>query len=278
MKSINDMTLVSSNLASISGDKGRSKNLQIDGPELDLAEKIQQLLLPKSSPSCTWCCIGVKNRMAARLGGDYFDFITMPDQCQSLFIGDVTGHGLHAAVVMSLIYGFIHRAAMGFCNPLELAQQVNNFLIDFSRRSQTIDQYFSSSLFYSIINPETLDMHYVNAGQVPGLVLREGNVTELPSTGPPLGFFETPEMHLQTFSLAINDRLLLHTDGIIETVNAAGEMFGLERLKKLLKSTAGADYQEFLSLLFEAHLDFGVTELPEDDCSAIVIDFHGPLF
>jgi len=121
-------------------------------------------------------------------------------------------------------------------------------------------------------------MHYVNAGQVPGLVLREGNVIELPSTGPPIGFFETPEMSLQTFSLAKNDRLLLHTDGIIETANSAGELFGLERLKNLLKSTARADYLEFLALLFEAHLAFGSTELPEDDCSAIVIDFHGPLF
>jgi serine phosphatase RsbU (regulator of sigma subunit) len=271
MKSIDDMTM-------ISGDNGISKNFLIDGLELDLAEQVQQLLLPKSSPICTWCCIGVKNRMAAGLGGDYFDFIPMPDGCQSLFIGDVTGHGLHASVVMSLIYGFIHRAAMGACNALELVQQLNNFLIDFAHRSQTIDQYFSSSLFYSIISPESLTMHYVNAGHVPGLVLRNGNVTELPSTGPPIGFFATSEMHLQTFSLAKNDRLLLHTDGIIETANAAGELFGLERLKGLLKSTAGADYQEFLGLLFEAQLAFGVTERPEDDCSAIVIDFHGPLF
>lgn len=278
MKSTDDMTIDCSISVSVSGDYGVLGNFQVDGPELDLAEKVQQLLLPKSSPLCTWCCIGVKNRMAAGLGGDYFDFIPMPDECLSLFIGDVTGHGLHASVVMSLIYGFIHRAAMGPCNPLELVQQINNFLIDFSRRSQTIDQYFSSSLFYSIICPETLNMHYVNAGHVPGLVLRDGVVTELLSTGPPVGFFETPEMHLQTFSLAKNDRLLLHTDGIIETANAAGELFGLERLKKFLESTAGADYQEFLGLLFDAHLDFGVTELPVDDCSAIVVDFHGPLF
>jgi sigma-B regulation protein RsbU (phosphoserine phosphatase) len=277
MASKNDMGIIETSSASVSGLNGNG-NFEIDGLEYELAEKVQQLLLPKSSPVCTWCCIGVKNRMAAGLGGDYFDFITMPDECQSLFIGDVTGHGLHASVVMSLIYGFIHRAAMGACSPLELVQQVNGFLIDFSRRSQTIDEYFSSSLFYAIINPDTLNMHYVNAGQVPALVLRDGVIRELHSTGPPVGFFETPEMHLQTFSLARNDRLLLHTDGIIETANARGELFGLERLKKLLKSTADADYQEFLELLFKAHMDFGLTELPEDDCSAIVIDFHGPLF
>lgn len=249
----------------------------IDGLEMDLAERVQQLLLPKSSPVCTWCCIGAKNQMAEGLGGDYFDFITMPDDCQSLFIGDVTGHGLHASVVMSLIYGFIHRAALANCAPLDLVQHVNRFLIDFARRSQTIDHYFSSSLFYSIISPETLNMHYVNAGHVPALVLRGGIIEELPSTGPPIGFFEAPEMELQTFSFKKGDRLLIYTDGIIESTNASGELFGLERLKMLLQHTATVDYQEFLGHLFTALMNFGVSDPPEDDCSAIVIDIHGLL-
>lgn len=79
MKSTDNMKMVSSNSASVSGANEVSVNFPIDGPDFDLAEQVQQLLLPKSSPICTWCCIGVNNRMAARLGGDYFDFITMPD-------------------------------------------------------------------------------------------------------------------------------------------------------------------------------------------------------
>jgi len=251
-------------------------NNGINGFELDLAGEIQQLLLPKTLPVCNWCCIGVKNRMAEGLGGDYFDFIAMPDECQSLFIGDVTGHGLHASVVMSLIYGFIHRAALGTCTPLELVQQVNSFLLEFSRRSRTIDHYFSSSIFYGIIHPGTLHMHYVNAGHVPALVLRNGVVRKLGSTGPPVGFFDTPEMHLQSFSLAKGDRLLLYTDGILEAANTAGELYGLERLKKLLLESADADYEEFLGLLFQSLKDFGAADPPGDDCSAIVIDLHGP--
>lgn len=260
---------------SVSGATGISGNGIIDGLELDLAEKVQQLLLPKSSPACTWCCIGVKNRMAAGLGGDYFDFITMPDECQSLFIGDVTGHGMHASVVMSLIYGFIHRATLGTCDPLELVQQVNRFLIDFARRSETIDQYFSSSLFYGIINPVTLNMHYVNAGHVPALVLRNGIVHALKSTGPPVGFFESPEMHLQSFGFTKGDRLLLYTDGITEASNATGEQFGLDRLKLFLQANSDADYMEFLQRIFSKLRDFGVSDPPQDDCTIIVIDLHG---
>ncbi len=242
---------------------------------MELAEKVQQLLLPKSSPSCNWCRSGVKNRMASGLGGDYFDIINMPDECQTLFIGDVTGHGLHASVVMSLIYGFIHPVAVGSCAPLELVQQVNRFLIEFSRRSETIDQYFSSSLFYGIIDPRTFAMHYVNAGQVPALVLRDGRVEELHSTGPPIGFFEMPEIQLQSYSFARGDRLLLYTDGVTETANATGEPYGLECLKELLRTTANADHLDFLGLLFQSLSDFGVSDPPEDDCSAIVFDLHG---
>jgi serine phosphatase RsbU (regulator of sigma subunit) len=243
--------------------------------DLDLAERVQQLLLPKSSPACSWCCIGVKNRMASGLGGDYFDFITMPDQCQSLFIGDVTGHGLHASIVMSLVYGFIHRAAIGSCAPLELVQQVNAFLLDFARRSQTIDHYFSSSLFYGIIHPKTLTMHFVNAGHVPVLVLRKGVVRKLESTGPPVGFFDAPEMQQQTFHCAPGDRLLFYTDGITETENASGELFGLERVKRLLRASAAEDYMEFLDRLFASFMAFGPADPPQDDCTAIVIDLHG---
>jgi serine phosphatase RsbU (regulator of sigma subunit) len=110
---------------------------------------------------------------------------------------------------------------------------------------------------------------------MPALVLREGVVEELLSTGPPIGFFERPEIQLQSYSFAKGDRLLLYTDGIIETANASGEPYGLERLKQLLRTTADADHLEFLGLLFQALTDFGVSDPPEDDCSAIVIDLHG---
>ena len=84
-----------------------------------------------------------------------------------------------------------------------------------------------------------------------------------------------PEIQQQTYSFAKGDRLLLYTDGIIETVNATGEPFGLERLKELLRATADTDNLEFLGLLFQSLADFGVFDPPEDDCSAIVIDLHG---
>ncbi len=82
-----------------------------DPLEVKLAGEVQKLLLPKGSPLCSWCCMAARSRMANVLGGDFYDFIELEDGCQILFIGDVTAHGLHASVVMTLVYGFIHRAA-----------------------------------------------------------------------------------------------------------------------------------------------------------------------
>lgn len=254
----------------------RSGRHYFDSHDIELAHQVERLLFPRSSPVCTWCCIGVKNRMAGVLGGDYFDFITMPDGCQTLFLGDVTGHGLHASVVMSLLYGFIHHATLGSCDPRHLVNEVNTFLLRFARRSPGLDQFFSSTLFFGTIDPATLVMRYVNAGQTPGLVLRNGEVSELAPTAPPVGYFESPEIGLGAFRFTPGDRLLLHTDGIIEAPNAAGERFGTERLKTLLAND-GADHMEFLERLFAALHRFGVSAPPQDDCTAIVVDLRGSL-
>ena len=249
------------------------KGLHIDRYELKLAREVERLLFPKNSPVCTWNCTGVKNRMAGVLGGDYFDFIALPDSGQAIFIGDVTGHGLHASVVMSLIYGFIHRAMLGTFALHELVEQVNNFLFHFAERSQTIDQYFSSTLFIGVIDPKTLEMEYVNAGHVPALVRSNESIHELTPTAQPLGYFKIAEISARSFRLGKGDRLLLYTDGIVEAANASGIMFGSERLKRLLLESESS-HLEFLEQLFGSLRDFGISDPPEDDCTALVLDLH----
>ncbi|WP_303720914.1 PP2C family protein-serine/threonine phosphatase [Malonomonas rubra] len=242
---------------------------------LDLAFQVQRLLFPPSSPLCTWCCTGVKNRMARKVGGDYFDFITMPDQCQSLFIGDVTGHGFHAAVIMSLIYGYIHRSTLGECAPKEIVDGVNKFLCTFARRTQKFDYYFSTTLFFAIIDPNSLKMHYVNCGHTPPLAKQGGKIISLPTSGPPLGFFDDPDIDVLEFKFKPGDRLLLCTDGIIEAKNRQGEMYGMQRLRGDLQHGAG-DHIEFLDELFGQLDKFCSGQVNEDDMTAILLDFNRP--
>ncbi|MCF6179288.1 MAG: serine/threonine-protein phosphatase [Geopsychrobacter sp.] len=244
--------------------------------DIDLASGVQQLLFPRSSPVCNWCCVGVKNRMAQGLGGDYFDFIQMPDGCQTLFIGDVTGHGLHASIVMSLIYGFIHRSSLDKCDPLDVITGVNRFLRHFATRSQELDYLFSTTLFLAIIDPKSFRMHYINCGHVRPLIRRGQQLFRLETTAPPLGFFEDPEIELGTFEFAVEDRLLLYTDGVSEATNANNEQFGRARIEAALLEIDD-DHMEFLDALYQRTVDFGCSQPPIDDCTTIILDFHKPL-
>jgi len=248
-----------------------SCSLELD---VDLARGVQQVLFPKSSPVCSWCCTGVKNRMAQGVGGDFFDFITLGDGCQMVFVGDVTGHGLQAALVMALLYGYIHRAARDGCDPLQVTKEVNDFLGSFASRTQRLDYFFSATFFCGIINPESLKMVYVNAGHVAPVVRTGQGLQRLAVTGPPLGYFFEPGLEVAEHQFSRGDRLLLVTDGIIEASNAQGIAFGRRRLDEILKQHDG-DHLEFLDAVFAALKDFGAEDPPRDDCTAIVIDMHG---
>lgn len=245
-----------------------------DPREVKLAGEVQKLLLPKSSPLCSWCCMAARNRMANVLGGDYYDFIELGSGCQILFLGDVTGHGLHASVVMSLVYGFIHRAAREECRPHEVVADLNTFLRTFARRSERLDHLFSTTLFFGVIDPRNLTMHYVNAGHPAGLVRRKDDLMRLPATSHPVGYFDHDEFRVETFRFAAHDRLLLYTDGLIDSSNPQGEMFGAERLDDAFRRLDG-DHMVFLDRLFNKIGDYLAGQSPFDDCTAIVIDFHG---
>ncbi|HMN02748.1 MAG TPA: PP2C family protein-serine/threonine phosphatase [Geobacter anodireducens] len=244
------------------------------GDGVAVASRIQQLLLPKTPPACRWGCIGVMNRMATALGGDYFDFISMPDGREMVFIGDVTGHDIQSSVVMSLVYGFLHHCALTVDNPLSMVSQLNRFLVRFADHGVELDHHFSSTLFLGIIDPASLRMEYVNAGHVPPRVLRRNSLHRLASTSPPVGFFAEAEVTTGFFGFEREDRLLLYTDGILDASNGT-ETFGAERLDAFLKTTAGS-YIWFMDELAAALRDFGAGDPPDDDCSAIVIDIREP--
>ncbi|MGC9518114.1 MAG: PP2C family protein-serine/threonine phosphatase [Desulfuromonadaceae bacterium] len=246
-----------------------------ENPANDLAGNIQQLLLPKATPTCTWCCIGARNRMAVGVGGDFFDFVPTNDGCQMIMIGDVTGHNVAASVVMALLYGYIHRSIEEACSPLDVVRRVNSFLKMFGERSEVYDHLFSSTLFFGVIVPETLQMHYVNAAHPPPLVRRDGKLFELEANAPQIGFFEMEDDIAKTFHFKKDDRLFLYTDGASELSNSQGEMYGVKRLKEKLKKHQG-NHQQFLDDLFNSLRQFKGSAPLQDDCTGIIVDFHRP--
>lgn len=250
-----------------------SKKSRTQDASSDLAGQVQQLLLPKSPPVCDWSCIGVRNHMAESMGGDFFDFLPTADGCQAVMIGDVVGHGASAALVMGLVYGYLHSKLQTVCSIYQAVSGLNEFLQTFATRSQTHDHLFSATIFLGIIEPQSLKLDYINAGHPPPLIRRGGQVLALDPTTQPLGFFDVQESSVQTIQFRKHDRWLLYTDGITETANAKGKLFGRQRLDELLLGHQG-DHLEFLDALLEEVMAFDGSGEPQDDCTAIAIDFH----
>jgi serine phosphatase RsbU (regulator of sigma subunit) len=220
--------------------------------------------------------MAARNRMANVLGGDFYDFIKLDDGCQVVFIGDVTGHSLHASVVMSLVYGFIHRAVLRECKPDEVVADLNTFLRTFARRSNVLDHFFSATLLFGYIDPRSLIMHYVNAGHPAGLVRRGNDLLRLPATSHPVGFFDQVEFKVNRFQLEVGDRLFLYTDGVLDSSKPDGEMYGAARLDEAFRRLGG-DHVLFLEQLFAEISDHLAGKPPFDDCTAIVVDLHGSI-
>lgn len=238
-----------------------------------LAAQVQQMLLPKTPPVCDWSCIGVRNRMAQGLGGDFYDFLPTADGCQAIMIGDVIGHGPSAAVVMGTLFGYIHSKLEQVCSPHQVVDQVNGYLKHCAGRSQIHDHHFSATMFFGIVDPMGLKMEYINAGHPPPLVRRGGEILTLAATTQPLGFFEVQEGAVRTVQFEKHDRWLLYTDGITETTDGNGELFGQQRVETLLLNHQG-DHLEFLDALLEEIMAFDGQPEPRDDCTAIAIDFY----
>lgn len=244
------------------------------GQEAGLASEVQSILFPKAAPQIAWGQIAFKYRMADEVGGDFFDLITMSDDCQVIILGDVTGHGVHASLIMAMLYGYIHRAFNSSCPCQTIVAQINDFLLLFAARAGLYDQLFSATMFYGIINPRTQQMVYVNAGHPSPLICRRGSLRSLEPTSPPLGFFDSSRITMAQFSLERGDRVLFYTDGITETENQKGSLFGQKRVESLLLNTGGSP-EKLLVEIYDALDDFGDSGMQGDDCTALVVDFVG---
>ena len=201
--------------------------------ELRIARLIQQTLLPRELPELPGWELAAYYRPAREVGGDFYDFVELPDGNLGLIVADVTDKGIPAALVMATTRSVLRAAAERIVSPGEVLQRVNDQLVP-----DIPDNMFVTCL-YSVLNPKKRTLRYANAGH--GLAFRRtnGGVEELKATGMPLGLM--PEMSYEESQVELipGDTVLFQSDGLAEAHNAQREMFGFPRVKQLMADNPG---------------------------------------
>ncbi len=208
--------------------------------ELRVARRIQQASLPKEAPELEGWEISPYYQPAREVGGDFYDFHLLSEGRLGVVVGDATGKGVPAALVMSTTCGMLQLAAQALnsSSPGEVLAQVNETL--FAR----IPANMFVTCFYAILDPKSGSLSYANAGHdLPYLHRTSGEAEEMRATGMPLGLMPGMGYEEKETMLEAGEAALFYTDGLVEAHDAKGQMFGFPRLGALV-----ADHGEDRSL------------------------------
>lgn len=237
--------------------------------ELAVARGIQANLLPVAPLATPHGIICGRNEPCRTVGGDYFDFFTMEGDRLALAIGDVSGKGIPAALMMSSLRVAFRLAAEQGDAPREVISRMNPVVASLVGEGHFI------CFFYAVWDAPSGLLHYCNAGMDPPVVLRRGSPPRqfLRKGGPVLGVESEVAYREGAVALAPGDRLFLYTDGLTEQRDPAGEFFDTERLIRLVEDVASQDPVAVLDHVFAAVSSFG-NQHRSDDQTAMLLQVN----
>jgi len=210
--------------------------------ELRVARSIQQASLPKEVPQPEGWQISPYYQPAREVGGDFYDFHLLSEDQLGVVVGDATGKGVPAALVMSTTCGMLQLAAQALdSSPGEVLERVNETLLS------RIPSNMFVTCFYAILEPKSGCLRYANAGHDLPYLHRNGEAEELRARGMPLGLMPGMSYEEKETILEAGDSALFYSDGLVEAHNPEGEMFGFPRLRALIAQHAeGEPLVDFL--------------------------------
>src|SRR5215203_1057007 len=233
--------------------------------ELHVARRIQQASLPEAVPAFEGWDIYPSYRPAREVGGDFYDFLELEDGRLGLVVGDATGKGVPAALVMSTTCGMLRAVTQASdYSPGEVLQRVNEAL------ATRIPANMFVTCFYGVLDPESGCFTYANAGHDLPYVRRGGDAEELMARGMPLGLMPGMSYEEKEIILGAGEAALFYSDGLVEAHNSEGEMFGFPRLQALVAEHAGKG--SLVDFLMEELYSFtGERWEQEDDITLVTL-------
>jgi phosphoserine phosphatase RsbU/P len=236
---------------------------------LKLAEELQQHFLPKRPPDHPGLQVSGTSVYCDETGGDYYDYLELPRGRLGVVVADSADHGVGAALHMTTARAFLLFGARQYSGPANLLTEVNRFLV---RDSAETGRFMT--VFLLEIDPGNRTLRWVRAGHDPALLYDPGkdSFSELDGEGMALGVVE--DVRLQVASLdgwSSGSIVIVGTDGLRETMNSRGEMFGRERLRDLVRRYAGESAERIQQAVIEALHQFRGEVPQEDDLTLVVI-------
>ena len=236
------------------------------------ASRTQARLLPREFPRRSTLDYRGNCRTASGVGGDYFDFLPVGENHLGIAIGDVSGKGMFAGLLMASLQAQIQsRINLLGNDPENLFREINNQMLS----STHSNQY--ATLFYAFYDDRTRKLTYCNAGHLPPLLLRPGNspadgyrARKLTATGPPVGLLEDAEYTVESLDLQTGDILLGFTDGLTEARNPQLEEFGEERLESLVLDLQNPSPADLVDRIFRQVDRFRSAAPQQDDMTLVV--------
>jgi len=232
--------------------------------ELRMARRIQHALLPKDLPELEGWQIAYHYQPAREVGGDFYDFLRFEDGQVGLVIGDVSGKGMAAALVMANTQSVLRAVARRRdITPGQVLEEANELMCAYIPPNTFV------TCFYGVLDPESGLLVYANAGHDPPCERHDGRVDELRARGMPLGLMPGMLYEEKQTVLSAGDNLLFYSDGLVEAHDPEGQMFGFPRLRGLIKAHRSGDPSLNDFLLSELSRFTGKNWYQEDDITLV---------
>lgn len=234
--------------------------------ELKLASQIQRKLLPDHPPQLTGFQVFAINIPAKSVGGDYYDFLSLSNNRLAFCVGDITGKGMPAAMLMANLQATFRSQILVDEECAICMKRINTLLY------RNTESTKFATMFYGILTPETGILNYANAGHdTPILFRADGQPLSLETTGLILGIFDDSDYTNASVQLSAGDLLLLYSDGITEAMDPDLEMYGVDRLRELVQVNRERPVSEIGELILQDIITHAKNAVQSDDITLLLL-------
>jgi phosphoserine phosphatase RsbU/P len=237
--------------------------------ELNIARDIQQALLPRRFQEYPHLTVSGINLPCLSVGGDYFDIFSTSEDRTAFLIADVSGKGLGAALLTTMLQGALSGIAMG-ADPVRVFEHINKFLLEHAE----VGRY--ATLFFGVLDCDG-GLEYINAGHPSPLLLHRGELTEPFTHGScPVGLIPEAEYKVAFVKLEPDDTLILFSDGVTEAADPGDELYGIPRLRESVGGRQDASLGHLQKAVFDSVEKFTRGASQGDDITLLLVRYRAP--